>query len=64
MNNSPTIDRMPDEIRRMQEIKLQELLRYLNGFSPWYQKIFRQNQIDLQQIRRLEDLSLLPVTVK
>lgn len=55
---------MPDEIRRMQEIRLQELLQYLKEFSPWYQKIFRQNQIDLQQIRRLEDLSLLPVTVK
>jgi phenylacetate-CoA ligase len=64
MNNNPTIYRMPDEIRRMQEIKLQELLQYLNGFSPWYQKIFQQNQIDLQRIRRLEDLSLLPVTVK
>ena len=64
MNNNPTIYRMPDEIRRMQEIKLRELLQYLKKFSPWYQKIFKQNQIDLQQLRGLEDLPLLPVTVK
>lgn len=64
MHNNPTTYLMPDEIRRMQEMKLQELLQYLNEYSPWYKKIFRENQIDIKLIRGLEDLSLLPVTVK
>jgi phenylacetate-CoA ligase len=63
MHNNTTY-LMPDEILRMQEMKLQELLQYLNEYSPWYKKIFKQNQIDIKLIRGLEDLSLLPVTVK
>ena len=48
----------------MQEIKLRELLQYLNAHSPWYKKIFKRHAVDLHQIRTLEDLSLLPVTIK
>jgi phenylacetate-CoA ligase len=55
---------MPGEIRQMQEIKLRELLQYLNAHSPWYKKIFKQHAVDLQRIGTLEDLSLLPVTIK
>lgn len=64
MNQSPTTYQKPEEIGRMQEIKLQELLQYLNRFSPWYKKMFAQNQIDLNRIKELKDLRLLPVTVK
>ena len=46
MNQSPTTYQKPEEIGRMQEMKLQELLQYLNKFSPWYKKMFTQNQID------------------
>ncbi len=54
----------PEEIRRMQEIKLQELLQYLSAHSPYYQKIFREKQIDLSRVRELRDLSVFPVTGK
>ena len=54
----------PEEIRRMQEKKLQELLQYLNARSPFYQKIFREKQIDLSGVRELKDLSVFPVTGK
>jgi phenylacetate-CoA ligase len=54
----------PEEISRMQELKLQELLHYLNAHSPWYSKMFRQHRVDIGRIRNLEDLSRLPVTVK
>ena len=63
MNQSPTTYQKPEEIGRMQEMKLQELLQYLNKFSPWYKKMFTQNQIDLNRIKELKDLTLLPVTV-
>jgi phenylacetate-CoA ligase len=64
MDNNATTYKMPGEIRQMQEIKLRELLQYLNTYSPWYRKIFKQHAVDLQRIRTLEDLSLLPVTIK
>jgi phenylacetate-CoA ligase len=54
----------PEGIRRMQENKLKELLQYLDGHSPYYRKIFRSAGIDLSRIVQLEDLRLLPTTVK
>ncbi len=54
----------PEGIRRMQENKLRELLQYLDGHSPYYKKIFRSAGIDLSRIVQLEDLRLLPTTVK
>lgn len=65
MNNPAQTPYMkPEEIRVMQEKKLQELLQYLNGHSPYYQKIFRQKNIDLNSILELNDLRILPTTVK
>jgi phenylacetate-CoA ligase len=52
------------EIREIQEQKLQELLSYLKLNSPYYQKVFKQKQIDPDRIRKLEDLVLLPTTNK
>jgi phenylacetate-CoA ligase len=64
MNNVESIYPNAEQIRRIQEAKLQELLQYLNGHSPYYQKIFAEKQIDLTRIRHLNDLTLLPTTVK
>lgn len=64
MKNSAAAFWKPEEIRRMQEIKLQELLQYLSAHSPYYQKIFREKQIDLSRVRELRDLSVFPVTGK
>lgn len=52
------------EIREIQEKKLQELLVYLDSNSPYYQKIFKKNGIDINRIRHLEDLTIVPLTSK
>jgi phenylacetate-CoA ligase len=52
------------EIREIQENKLHELLAYLKSNSPYYQKIFKQEQIDINRIKKLEDLELIPTTRK
>ena len=44
--------------------KLIETLDYLQAWSPFYQKLFRQHNVDLQAIRTLQDLRLLPTTSK
>jgi phenylacetate-CoA ligase len=52
------------EIRDIQEKKLRELLDYLSDHSPYYQKIFKEQEIDTARIKKLEDLVLLPTTGK
>ena len=53
-----------DAIRLFQEEKLRELLQYLKEKSPYYQRLFRENNIDIIQIQHLEDLQRLPTTSK
>jgi phenylacetate-CoA ligase len=52
------------EIREIQEKKLQELLQYVKNNSPYYQGIFKNNDIDIGKITKLEDLVNLPTTCK
>jgi len=52
------------EIKRFQEEKLETVLLYLKNNSPFYQKLFLENNIDIQQIKTLEDLQKLPFTTK
>ena len=42
-----------NEIREIQENKLHELLDYLKSNSPYYQRIFKQEQIDIHRIQKL-----------
>lgn len=61
----PDIERQSKEIiKQFQEKKLQELLHYLNKYSPYYQRLFRENSIDISQITTLEDLCKIPSTSK
>ena len=53
-----------EEIKLFQEQKLKEALQYLQAHSPFYQKMFRENNIDIEQIRHLEDLRQIPFTEK
>lgn len=53
-----------NETKHKQEQKLQQLLSYLNKFSPFYRELFDNNGIDISAIKGLEDLTLLPVTHK
>jgi len=53
-----------EEIKRFQEEKLKTALRYLQENSPFYRQMFSRNNIDIQQIKKLEDLQQLPLTTK
>jgi phenylacetate-CoA ligase len=52
------------DIRDIQETRMRELLDYLSKNSPYYQKVFQRNGIDISKINTLEDLALLPTTGK
>jgi phenylacetate-CoA ligase len=52
------------QIAAMQEQKLQQLLSYLNQNSPFYKELFAVNNINVEGIKTLEDLRLIPTTVK
>ena len=53
------------EIRRIQEEKLRDFMRYqVYPFSPYYRKLFDDNGIDPDSIRRIEDLERIPLTRK
>lgn len=65
MDFYPSIERSDiREIKKFQEQKLQELLAYLEQKSPFYQKVFRENNINISDIRTLEDLRKIPITTK
>lgn len=52
------------EIKAFQEEKLQELLVYLEENSPFYQRLFKEKNINIEEISTLEDLQKIPVTTK
>ncbi|MDR2413354.1 MAG: AMP-binding protein [Odoribacteraceae bacterium] len=59
------IEREPLEvIRRFQEKKLRETLRYLRERSPYYRRLFRENGVNPRAIRRVEELRDIPFTTK
>ncbi|HLF51066.1 phenylacetate--CoA ligase family protein [Flavobacterium sp.] len=61
----PTIEKATAaEIKDFQEVKLQELLVYLNGNSPYYKALFAKESIDIHSIKTLEDLQKIPTTTK
>lgn len=52
------------EIQKTQDKYLCELMGYLELHSPYYQRIFKENNIRADKIRRKEDLLTLPTTGK
>ena len=54
----------PEEIKLFQEARLKETLNYLSENSPYYKRVFAENNIDIKDIVSLEDLQKLPVTTK
>ncbi|HYG39008.1 MAG TPA: AMP-binding protein [Cytophagales bacterium] len=53
-----------EEIKKYQEHELFFTLKYLENNSPFYSRVFKENNIALFKIKKLEDLALLPVTTK
>lgn len=65
MDFYPSIERAAiQEIKKFQEQKLQELLAYLETNSPFYQRLFKENNINISDIQILEDLQKIPTTTK
>ena len=65
MEFHPSIEKSDiQEIKKLQEQKLQELLTYLQKNSPFYQRLFKENHINPADIQTLEDLKKIPVTTK
>ena len=61
----PTIEKSDlKSIKIFQEDKLKELLVYLKSNSPFYQKLFNDHKIDINEIKTLEDLTKIPTTSK
>lgn len=61
----PEIEKASKErIKMFQEEKLKQLLANLEQNSPYYQRLFKENQIVLNTIERLEDLVNIPPTTK
>ncbi|MCB0698398.1 MAG: AMP-binding protein [Chitinophagales bacterium] len=53
-----------EEQRDHQLKELKKLLEYVNERSPFYQKLFKEHNINLDNIRSLEDMEFLPTTTK
>lgn len=51
-------------IQNYQDERLRQALSYLNQNSPYYQKIFRENNINIAEIRCVSDLINIPFTEK
>lgn len=54
----------PEKIKIFQEDKLKGLLHYLNVQSPYYKRVFKNLNIDINTINTLEDLTKIPTTTK
>ncbi|MDM1533831.1 phenylacetate--CoA ligase family protein [Myroides marinus] len=53
-----------EEIMTYQEQRLQEVLAYVNEYSPFYKTLFAERGIDVSTISTIEDLQSLPLTTK
>jgi phenylacetate-CoA ligase len=65
MNKNPNIQFWSAaEIKKYQELRLQEALGDLQKHSTFYQKMFRENGIDIRKIKHIDDLQHIPLTTK
>jgi phenylacetate-CoA ligase len=53
-----------DQVKIIQEQRLQELLTWLSRNSPFYKELFAEHRVDIGAIRSSRDLSGLPTTCK
>jgi phenylacetate-CoA ligase len=64
MWNSEIENQPFESIKKFQEEQLSISLNYLKDNSPFYSRVFKEHSVDIEKIRSLEDLTLLPVTTK
>jgi phenylacetate-CoA ligase len=53
-----------DVINKLQEKKLQQLVHYLEQYSPFYKELFASGNIHADDIKILQDLQKIPTTSK
>jgi len=53
-----------EEIKLLQEQKLKELVTYLATNSPFYQRLFKTQNINVSAIKKIEDLTRIPTSNK
>jgi len=53
-----------EAIKAFQELKLQEVLHYVNTYSVYYKNLFQKHKIEVSNIKSLEDLQQIPTTTK
>lgn len=56
--------RSPEEIKEYQNGRLREALSYLADNSPFYQRVFKDNNINIDEIQTIDDLVKIPFTEK
>ncbi|WP_135604503.1 phenylacetate--CoA ligase family protein [Methanococcoides sp. NM1] len=62
---NPQIERMPvDELKKVQEQKLCQLVKYVYEHSPFYKKRFDDAGVKPEDIQTLDDVTKLPFTFK
>jgi phenylacetate-CoA ligase len=64
MGSPETVFQPASQVKIGQEQRLQELIAYTAGHSPFYQELFARHRIDIAAIRTLEHLPLIPPTTK
>ncbi|MFV0604896.1 MAG: phenylacetate--CoA ligase family protein [Niabella sp.] len=65
MNEFPSIAfQSAAHIKAYQEIRLADLLLYLQTNSPYYKRLFAEHHIDIKNIKAIEDLVHIPTTEK
>lgn len=61
----PEIEKAPvQDIQRLQEQRLRELVGYVQEHSPYYKRIFKENKLGSGDIHDLSDLHKIPTTSK
>ena len=64
MNSTQSISDTPAMTALVQHKKLNALLTYLQQNSPYYREQFATHHIDINKIRTVEDLHVIPTTTK
>lgn len=54
----------PEEIKLFQEEGMRETIQLIASKSAYYKRLFAENKIDPSRIRKVEDLTVVPVTTK
>ncbi len=54
----------PADIKAFQEARLQETLAYVAKHSPFYKRLFAENDINVSKIKTIEDLQHIPTSSK